>query len=375
MSLSSVSASPSDRIALIGAGCASLSLAHYLKHYQPERTDITFYGEVSPALTASHFWGFWQMSWLDEPARISRKSWQKWQFASDKGIITHQSARHPYHALPSDSWLSHCGGHQTRPLPELTGLQTSHKGPVFDSRPPQLPARPMLQHFIGQHVRTPQPCFKPDTAILMDFRCSQEQGIHFIYLLPFSETEALVESTLFSHQLVKDSFYRNAISGYMAEIMGQPDMTVLSEERGIVPMCSTRPHDPAFLGIGANGGCLRPSSGYAFSFIQKQAQTLAHKLSQGQSFTDKSQVPKAHRHVDLWMDRVFLSVLTAHPQQAPDLFMKMAAALNGDGFARFMSGCAYISDYLRVIAAMPKTIFMTHALRHMKGSTDDIWPR
>ena len=35
----------------------------------------------------------------------------------------------------------------------------------------------------------------------MDFDVSQEQGLHFMYVLPFSANEALVESTYFSPKL------------------------------------------------------------------------------------------------------------------------------------------------------------------------------
>ena len=31
----------------------------------------------------------------------------------------------------------------------------------------------------------------------MDFRVDQSKGMHFVYLLPYSETEALVRSTIF----------------------------------------------------------------------------------------------------------------------------------------------------------------------------------
>ena len=69
----------------------------------------------------------------------------------------------------------------------------------------------MLQHFRGVEVKTVQTCFSPDTAILMDFRCDQSRGIHFIYLLPYSPTEALVESTMLSLERQDDAFYTEAI--------------------------------------------------------------------------------------------------------------------------------------------------------------------
>ena len=67
---------------------------------------------------------------------------------------------------------------------------------TFDSRPPRASRNAMLQHFLGQEIQVDKPVFDPSTAILMDFRVDQSKGMHFIYLLPYSPTEALVESTL-----------------------------------------------------------------------------------------------------------------------------------------------------------------------------------
>ena len=42
----------------------------------------------------------------------------------------------------------------------------------------------------------------------MDFRCDQSQGVHFIYILPFSSTRlnALVESTRLVKLFVPENF-------------------------------------------------------------------------------------------------------------------------------------------------------------------------
>ena len=64
----------------------------------------------------------------------------------------------------------------------------------------------MLQHFVGWEVKAAAGAFDPTTAILMDFRCDQTQGMHFIYCLPFSDQEALIESTLFSPELAPARF-------------------------------------------------------------------------------------------------------------------------------------------------------------------------
>ena len=58
------------------------------------------------------------------------------------------------------------------------------------------------------------------------------------------------------------------------------------------------------------------------------------------------------------MDEVFITVLKKRPEAAPELFLKMAKALNGDEFALFLSGDAGWWIRLKVVVNMPKFIFM-----------------
>jgi lycopene beta-cyclase len=58
---------------------------------------------------------------------------------------------------------------------------------------------PVLQHFIGWFIKSKEAVFNPDQATFMDFRWSKRQ-YRFMYCLP-STTEALLEYTLFSHDL------------------------------------------------------------------------------------------------------------------------------------------------------------------------------
>ena len=67
------------------------------------------------------------------------------------------------------------------------------------------------------------------------------------------------------------------------------------------------------------------------------------------------------------MDSVFLSVLKSNPEKAPTLFLKLAKSLSGDGFARFLSGDAKITDYALVIYSMPKWLFIYHAFKVIIG--------
>ena len=56
----------------------------------------------------------------------------------------------------------------------------------------------LKQQFKGWEIHTPEPAFNPQVATFFDFRTEQEKGLHFFYVLPLSEREALVESVLCS---------------------------------------------------------------------------------------------------------------------------------------------------------------------------------
>ena len=56
----------------------------------------------------------------------------------------------------------------------------------------------LLQHFEGWVIKTDSPKFDKTVGTLMDFSVGQENRTNFMYVLPTSETEALIEYTLFS---------------------------------------------------------------------------------------------------------------------------------------------------------------------------------
>ena len=348
--------------AIIGAGCAGLSLARYIADRGINPPPIIT--DKDPSKRHDHIWGFWQTNWLDEACQTAKGRWHKWQICDHNHSIIHESHNHAYHAVSASDWLSDCAeklgkqGGTIQPSP----LQEDEDTLYFDSRPPQLQSGTLLQHFIGQHIKTDKAVFASDTAILMDFRVDQSQGLHFIYLLPFSETEALVESTLFTSQICPDSYYKEAIKSYLSTYYNLDKFDIQHEEKGAIPLIDLTPAKSQFaeniIPIGAASGALRPSSGYGFATIQRQAKKIATLLLAGKN----PRPAPPHRALDLWMDKVFLSVLEKHPQKSPDLFIKMARAMKGDDFAAFMSGIAGPKSYLKVILAMPKWIFIRTAL-------------
>jgi hypothetical protein len=61
------------------------------------------------------------------------------------------------------------------------------------------------------------------------------------------------------------------------------------------------------------------------------------------------------------MDRVFLRAFTSDVAGVPDDFRRIARALDGDGFARFMSDQATWRDWARVVASLPTIRYLKAA--------------
>jgi hypothetical protein len=62
------------------------------------------------------------------------------------------------------------------------------------------------------------------------------------------------------------------------------------------------------------------------------------------------------------MDQVFLAVLKNAPERAAEIFLRAAAALDGDQFAAFMRGHANWAVLLHLMRGLPIGLFLRAAL-------------
>ena len=63
------------------------------------------------------------------------------------------------------------------------------------------------------------------------------------------------------------------------------------------------------------------------------------------------------------MDKVFNRALNTQSDHGVGLFMATAKTLNADQFARFMLANAGVGEWLKVVLAMPKWVFIKSALK------------
>ena len=345
----------SDKIAILGDGCASLSFA--AKAATLEDYEITVIKPSGAPKSKDHAWGFWSDDCLREAENIARYSWNKWAIVTEQDCAVMSSETKKYHSFKRFDWIENRRGLAINNAVEFRNqseVNLEDFSQVFDSRPPEVPDGAVLQHFYGIEVEASKDVFDPSTVLLMDFRVDQQNGMHFVYVLPYSKRKALIESTLFSEKVCDESYYTNSISEYLKAYFKLEDYKITHKEKGVIPLGNLFPHDPDIAGMGANAGATRPASGYAFLFIQRQIMDALNRVEKG----SKLEFRDPHTRIDRWMDSMLLAVLKHYPEYGPSLFFRMGKSLSGDQFVKFMSGDAGFWIKAKVILSMPKMPFI-----------------
>ncbi|NIZ90761.1 lycopene cyclase [Kineosporiaceae bacterium B12] len=227
---------------------------------------------------------------------------------------------------------------------------------VLDTRPVPVPTTGrtlLLQHFLGRRIRTQDPVFDAGCVTLMDFRVPQPRGgVAFGYVLPTSAHEALVEYTEFSPDLLDDAGYDDAWREYLHR-SGIGEHEVLEEERGVIPMTDAPfpPHPvPGVFRFGAAAGAVRPSTGYAFSAVQRQADAVAAALARG----GEPVPPRPHGRRHLLMDSLVLEAVARSRLAGDELFVQLFTRNPVHRVLGFLDGSTGLADDLRLMASSPR---------------------
>ncbi|MFD2763011.1 lycopene cyclase family protein [Micromonospora eburnea] len=230
-------------------------------------------------------------------------------------------------------------------------------GWVLDSRPrpPERPGRTRwLQHFRGWWLAADRPVFDPDRAVLMDFRTPQPaRGVSFGYVLPVSDRYALVEYTEFSPAVLADAAYDAALRGYAGRIgLDLTALRVREVEHGVIPMTDgpfvTRP-SPRVVRLGTAGGATRPSTGFTFSAMLRQADQIARSLAAGRPPVPAPAYPRRHR----WLDAVALRALDRGHVDGVEFFTRLFDRNPPERVLRFLDGVTSPVEELAVMRSSP----------------------
>lgn len=381
-------------ILIAGAGAAGLSLAWALtRPGQPPRS-ITLIDRDDKRAN-DRTWCFWERG--DNPfEEIVYRRWADLRFVTAAGRSVDLDLRgHVYKMIRGSDFYAHLR-QRLEGVPGVRWVQAgiedvTESGEqaaihLADGRTltarwaftslPMVKAVPpgriwLWQDFVGWTVRVDQPVFDPRRATLMDFRVPQAGETRFVYVLPLSAREALVEHTLFGAERLPVAAHEAALDAYLRGVLGLERFDILDREHGAIPMTDAPPPRPggAVVAIGTAGGASKPSTGYTFRRIQAQTGAIARNLAAGRPpLAGFAYGPRRFG----WYDRALLNVLALGRRPGARVFEDLFTRLPAGDVLDFLSETASVGQELRVLAAGAPLPFMTAMadvfVRTLRGS-------
>jgi len=234
---------------------------------------------------------------------------------------------------------------------------------VFDSRPPKLlSSHPkdifLLQSFYGLHVKFNINVFKADTFDMMNFEVEQNNYTQFIYTLPFSKNEALIEFTRFGVDTIEPSYGKKILQEYINIFKANYD--IIAEEIGCIPMTTIKiPKNPVkgIINTGARANLIKPSTGYGFKNMYNfAAATTANIKNNGLTNFDLTVYKKKKRFQ--FYDHLLLIILYRWPYLGKPIFKSLFKKQGAKKVLAFLDEQTTIFKEIRIFLFLPLKPFL-----------------
>ncbi|MGJ8593886.1 MAG: lycopene cyclase family protein [Aquaticitalea sp.] len=238
---------------------------------------------------------------------------------------------------------------------------------VFDSRLPieynsnTTKYNVIHQHFKGWVIETETACFQPTEFTMMDYRFNYKDSTSFIYVLPFSETRALIEFTFFTPYLVEEDVYNTALKNYITNHLKTETYKIEETEKGNIPMTDFpfwNFHTAQVTKIGTGGGWVKGSTGYSFKHTEKYVDIIIQNIKNGR-------LPSANlaRKKFKFYDAIFLDVLKNNNKKGPWIFEQFYFENSVETMFRFLDEESAFKEDMSIMKSLFSTAFIKSFFR------------
>ncbi|QCX01676.1 lycopene cyclase [Aggregatimonas sangjinii] len=221
----------------------------------------------------------------------------------------------------------------------------------------------LQQHFIGWFIKADKPIFKKDQATFMDFSIPQNGNTRFMYVLPFSEYEGLVEYTLFSEKLLPEEEYESAIQAYLQNDLGCEKYKIIEKEQGSIPMTCydfKEHHSANVRYIGTAGGWSKASTGYTFMSTAKKIPIVIKHIKSGKPLHRLN-----FKNKFWYYDLLLLDILHRNNELGGVIFETLFKNRKPQLIFKFLDEDTNLWEDLKYILGCPKWIFLKAFLRRL----------
>ncbi|MFN2394591.1 MAG: lycopene cyclase family protein [Bacteroidales bacterium] len=372
---------------IAGSGLAGLSLLYHLLRDDKLKTKNILLIDPVKKKDNDRTWCFWEKEQGPFEHLISHQ-WKTLQFYSHDVSREFEMKHYRYKMIQSGDFYAHVldlaekfdnvvfkndkileinDNGQTAEIKTDSGEYTSAY--VFNStglfHPKMNEKNTLLQHFMGWYIKTSAPVFDSNVGTLMDFRLNQQHGATFMYVLPTSSTEALVEYTLFSEKTLPKDEYVRELEKYIQNELKINDYEITHREFGVIPMTMARfkrylGADNRIINIGTAGGFTKPSSGYTFQFVQKHVAQVAERLKNNQSPAIR---PSLRERMFFWYDMTLLEVLLSGKLTGEQIFSSLFGKVDPERILAFLANESTFWEEFKIRNSVPVIPFMMAGMK------------
>ena len=225
------------------------------------------------------------------------------------------------------------------------------------------------QKFVGHVIKTPTP-HGLENPIIMDATVEQIGGYRFVYCLPYTDTELLVEDTYYTDGAELSAEAVDArIADYIKENLEITDYEMIRRETGVLPITLAVDADKRFplkseasahpIKIGIRGGYYHAVTGHSCPEAIKSANLIANLIQEtGKDFHQAVMDEMFLHERDQYREEKFLRLLNRMLFRAakPETRYKVLErfyGLNEGLVARFYRNHITKKDKLRILMGKP----------------------
>jgi lycopene beta-cyclase len=223
----------------------------------------------------------------------------------------------------------------------------------------------LWQSFIGWRIKTKNTVFDESKITMMNFDIRQSGHTQFVYELPFSPHEALIELTRFSKEKLTMINAQTILKDYLTKF--NTEYEIQNIEIGAIPMTTHFDNKRRFINkdesviyLGTIAGAIKPTSGYGFKNMANYSQKLAKAIS------ENTDLPTHYRKWRFRLyDTLLLQILDQNPERGKEIFQTLFKTQTTPKILRFLDEETTIWEEITIFSKLPILLFLNSLVKYI----------
>jgi lycopene beta-cyclase len=367
-----------------GAGASGLWLAYWLDQLGLLETDTLLIVEGVESKGNDRTWCFWTTEpdshfpfvdtrWTSLRIQGSDKHIEPYQYCHARSDDFYRWMRDQLkknvNVYWSNDWIENAESHHEKVWVTTTKGNFSAKYFFRSGQSTESKTKPRIdlwQSFVGWRVRLQNGTWDTHSATLMDFSIPQSGVTRFLYVLPISEHEGLIEVTQFHASKLS----RDDGESVLKQICSQRNWHVelLEVECDAIPMSMVFNQNEThfnqterIIPIGLDAGALKPTTGYGFLSMREHGRNIALALKQ------RNAIPRIYRKRRFrFYDALLLQILEKDPNKGKPIFERLFSRQPVHRILRFLDEKTTIFEEVMIFSRLQVGWFLNALYKHVK---------